>query len=133
MEDKDEWVFYKEIEWDDKKYNQFNVDTRDFHCGYTQSPPHEDIKTLEKYPAFFYTKDELVSELDRLFEESGGEGEWRFLGLVSQDKRVQGWNLKYLRIYRHGDKFVVCNSYHEAIRKDILASPLIDKDLINHH
>lgn len=133
MEDKEEWVFYKEIDWNDTKYNQFNIDTRDFYCGYTQSESHHDIKTLEKYPAFFFTEDELKNQLNRLFEESGGEGEWRFLELVSNDKRVKNWKLKYLRIYREEKGFIICNSDFEAIRKDILSAPMIDEELLNHH
>jgi hypothetical protein len=34
MVEQDEWVFFRDIDWEDEKFNVFSVDTRDFHCGY---------------------------------------------------------------------------------------------------
>ena len=49
MEEHNAWVFFKKIDWHDPKFNRFNVDTRDFHCGYTfNAETHTDIATLEK-------------------------------------------------------------------------------------
>jgi len=54
MKEKDEWVHYLEIEWDDKENNRFNVDTRDFHVGYRlEETRHKDIDIIKKYPDFF--------------------------------------------------------------------------------
>lgn len=133
MEEKDEWVFYKEIIWDDPKNNMFNVDTRDFHTGYLFSEKtHKDFKTLSKYKHFFFTQEELVVLIDRLFKESGGVGEWRMLDLESKDNRVRNWNLKYLRIFRTELGFLVCNSHYVAIPKDILSSK-VEQEYLSHH
>jgi hypothetical protein len=122
MEEQDEWVFYKDIDWNDVNFNRFNVDTRDFHCGYNLTKEiHKDYSTISKYDKFFFTEDELKALLDRLFEESGGVKEWRMLSLKSIDERVLNWNIKYLRIWRTEKGFVVCNSNHEAIPKHILS------------
>ena len=43
------------------------------------------------------------------------------LSLISNDQRVLGWDLKYLRIYRTDLGLIVCNKQHLAIPKDILA------------
>lgn len=122
MEEQDEWVFYKYIDWNCPNFNRFNVDTRDFHCGYNLTDElHKDYGTISKYNKFFFTEDELKALLDRLFEESGGVVEWRMLSLKSIDERVLNWNIKYLRIWRTEKGFIVCNSYHQAIPKEILS------------
>ena len=48
MKEKEEWVFFKEIEWNDPKFNRFSIDTRDFHCGYHwQDKNHNDWEKLK--------------------------------------------------------------------------------------
>lgn len=54
MEEKDEWVFFREIDWNCPKNNSFSIDTRDFHCGYKwKDVPHNDFDTLKKISSFF--------------------------------------------------------------------------------
>lgn len=133
MEHQNEWVFFKDIEWNDPKFNQFNVDTRDFHVGYRKEDKyHPDWEIIKKYDKFFLTSEELVKEIERLYKESGGKGEWRMMDLDNKDGRVTGWGLKYLRIWRTDKGFLVCNSYHKAIPKDVLKSP-VNKKYLNHH
>jgi hypothetical protein len=117
MVERDGWVFFKNIDWDCPKNNRFNIDTRDFCCGYRWTDDeHKDLSTLLKSKQkFFHTKDELVSLLERLFDESGGEGKWRMLSLGSD-----GWSLKYLRVQRYEQGFLVCNSNEVALNKEFL-------------
>ena len=130
MEEKDEWVFFKDIDWECSKNNRFNVDTRDFHCGYNwTNESHPDWSKIGGLDKFFFTKEEMVSEIERLFEESGGVKKWRFLELESSDNRVKYWNLKYLRIWRTEKGFLICNQEHRAIPKDILNSKVNKKSL----
>jgi len=122
MKEQNEWVFFKDIDWNCPKNNRFNVDTRDFHCGYNfKKELHIDYPTVSKYVKFFYSEEELKKEIERLYNESGGKGEWRMLELISNDGRVKNWNLKYLRIWRTEKGFLVCNSDNKAIPKDILS------------
>jgi hypothetical protein len=133
MEKQNEWVFFKDIDWNCQKNNNFNIDTRDFHVGYNfNEKPHKDWLTISKYNHFFLTENELKEVLNRLFEESGGVGEWRMMDLIADDNRVRNWNLKYLRIYRTEKGFLVCNSEHQAIRKELLNSK-VDKHYLCHH
>lgn len=130
MEPKDEWVFFKEIDWECTKNNRFYVDTRDFHCGYIWNDQvHPDWMTIKKYNHFFLTKDELVNLLERYYIESGGDGEWRYFSL---DTYNQGWNLKYLRIMRTELGFIVCDDNLKVLKKDILNGKVSQKHL-NHH
>ncbi len=130
MEPKEEWVFFREIDWLCSKNNRFNVDTRDFHCGYFwDEEDHKDITTLKNYPHFFYTLEELQAILERLFEESGGAVGWRFLSL---DTYPQGWDLKYLRIYRTELGFIICDEDKKALKKEIFEGK-INKDVLNAH
>jgi hypothetical protein len=130
MEEQNSWVFFQNIDWSCPKFNVFNVDTRDFHCGYYfRKNHHGDWHTIQKYPHFFLTQEELISLLERYFTESGGIGEWRYFALKNYDK---GWNLKYLRIYRTELGFVVCDSEHRALKKEILKGEVSPKHL-NHH
>lgn len=129
-----DWKKYTEVEWNNPNYNKFHIDTRDFHCSMDLDPePHDDYQTLSKNKErFFFTEDELKSEIDRLYNESGGEGNWRMLYLESEDSRVIGWKLKYIRIFRTDLGFIVCNSYNKAIPKDILSSK-VGQEHLNHH
>ena len=88
MEDSSEWIKYDLLDFEDPKYNQYNIDTRDFHAGYryidkikfgnisTMSP-----KVLE---TFIIDQETLKSLLFRYFYESGGEREWAFFLLGDQ-------------------------------------------------
>lgn len=117
MEEKDEWVFFREIDWNCPNNNVFWIDTRDFCCGYDfRDIPHEDFDKLKKYPHFFLTHEELVQLIERYFTESGGEQEWRFFNLEG----IDNWNMKYIRIARTELGYIVCNSNWTALRKDIL-------------
>jgi hypothetical protein len=127
MEEQNDWVFFRDIDWNCPKNNRFSVDTRDFHCGYTfKDELHPDYSTISKYERFFFTEDELKQEIERLYQESGGEKEWRLLELVSNDPRVKNWNLKYLRVWRTEKGFLICNSGNKALSKDLLSCS-IDK------
>lgn len=127
MEEQNEWVFFKKIDWDDPKFNRFHVDTRDFHCGYVfVEEIHKDIATLEKNKDdFFHTREELEALLERYFTESGGEMKWRFFNLEG----MENWSMKYIRIIRTDLEFLVCNNHYRALRKDKLAKPIEKKYL----
>jgi len=124
MEEKDEWIPYQELDFDCLKNNNFWIDTRDFHAGYKwEDKPHKDIHKLKKYDSFFFTKKEVVELLDRLFKESGGVKDWRFLSLEGLGN---GWELKYIRIQRiEDDKFLICDSDWKALRKEKLDTPVL--------
>jgi hypothetical protein len=129
MKEENEWVFYKDIEWDDPKFNVFSIDTRDFHCGYRlEENPHKDIDTLKKYPEFFHTEDELKALINRYYDESGGNAKWRFFYLEG----VDNWGMKYIRIWKTELGFVVCNSDNRALKKDFL-SVKVAQDHLNAH
>lgn len=123
MKEQREWIPYSDLDWDDKKFNVFSIDTRDFHAGYRhEKKQHEDLDTLSKYPDFFHTKEEVIELMDRYYTESGGEQEWRFFNLVG----IQNWNMKYIRIWRSNLGFIVCNSGNRAMKKDLLGNK-VDK------
>lgn len=132
MEAKDEWVFFREIDWNDPKNNKLHIDTRDFHCGYFyKEEKHPDWKTIKKYNHFFFTEEELKKVIERLYIESGGKGGWRFLVLKSHDRKVLDWNLKYIRIWRTEKGFLICNRKNQAISEKVLRSE-VDKEHLNY-
>lgn len=121
MKEQNEWIPYKELDLNDKEYNVFSIDTRDFHSGYRfEKNNHPDYETIKNYPHFFHTEEEIWQLLDRYFEESGGKGKWRFFMIEGMDN----WNMKYIRIWRTDLGFVVCNSKHQALSKQILNAPV---------
>ena len=124
MVEKDEWIPYTELDFDCQNNNKFWVDTRDFHAGYTWcDKPRVDLVKLNKYPTFFYTKYEIISLLDRLYTESGGDKNWRFLSVNGYGEH---WVLKYIRIHRLDDNiFLVCDSEWRALRKSIIDQPVV--------
>lgn len=118
----DDWVYFEQIDWNCPGNNRFNIDTRDFHtwCFFSEEQ-HPDFYTLNKYRnRFFHSEEELKEVITRLYNESGGKGEWRCLILTSEDRRVTDWNLKYIRIWRTEKGFILCNSENEALTKDLL-------------
>lgn len=128
MEEQEQWVHYTKIDWNDEKFNFFSIDTRDFHCGYNNAV-HKNLSTLKNtITIFFHTEQEVKDLLNRLFKESGGDGEWRMIDLQT----VKNWRLKYIRIYRTEFGFLVCDSYSYALRKSILAEK-VDQEHLNFH
>jgi hypothetical protein len=112
-----DWIFFKNIDWNNSKANRFSIDTRDFHClAIFNEIPHKDYDTLSKYDHFFFTEEELKTLIDRFFSESGGEKDWRFFTLET----MQNWGLKYIRIARTEKGFIVCNSDWKALSKEVL-------------
>lgn len=132
MEQQNKWVFFQDIDWNCQNNNRFNIDTRDFHCGYYFSEEkHPDFETLSKYNKFFFTEEELKKEIERIYNESGGKGEWRRLTLNSNDGRVNNWSMKYLRIWRTEKGFIICNLDNKAIPKDILSCS-VNQEYLHH-
>jgi hypothetical protein len=121
-----DWKHYTEIDFSDKNYYKFNIDTRDFHCGCQTlediDEPLKVFEALKKNPnKFVLSKDELLLTIDRLYNESGGKGRWRYLMLDSPCTRNGNWRLKYLRIVRFEDGFIICNSDNYALSKEVLS------------
>jgi hypothetical protein len=121
-----DWKHYTEIDFSDKNYYKFNIDTRDFHCGCQTLEdfvePLKVFEALKKNPnKFVLSKDELLLTIDRLYNESGGKGRWRYLMLDSPCTRNGNWRLKYLRIVRFEDGFIICNSDNYALSKEVLS------------
>lgn len=134
MKQKDSWIKFDELEFSDSENNRFNIDTRDFHAGYSyQDEIYPDLNKIQKYPDFFFTEEELIVFLNNLYIEAGSQAEWRFLELINIDGRVRNWRLKYLRIWRvETDKFIVCNCDQQAIPKRILNSK-VNQETLNAH
>lgn len=123
MEQQNSWVFFKDIDFLDKKFNQFSIYTRDFHCGYKweedfKRKVEKDYNKIEKNSKnFFHTEEELKGVLTRFYDESGGLKEWRFFSLIGYG---ENWQLKYLRIFRTELGFLICDDNYFALNKEIL-------------
>lgn len=138
MDRVDPWKPYKSIDFSDESIVRYSVDTRDFHCAPNDDPD----ATLKKIPAaldnhpdrFYHTAEEIVQVLDRLYNESGGEGDWRCLWFKENStiprKVSYNWNLKYLRIYRLPKGLVIANNNEYILRKEFLQGEL-DQELLN--
>lgn len=123
----DEWIFFKDVDFSDKKILQYHVDTRDFHCltRTEKSDKVPDINILSKYPErFFYSAEEVKNLLDRFYTESGGEKDWRFFFL----KSVKDWSMKYIRIYRIEQGLIVCTKDNHALKKETTNAEVGKKD-----
>lgn len=120
MED-DGWYPFKTLDWDNPKAKFYHIDTRDF-CGTinTQSIVEEKIQGIEtirkQLDKFLCSKDDILAYLNRYFEQSGGEKEWRFFML----KGIENWSLKYIRIAKIEEGFIVCNKDFRALNRDVL-------------
>lgn len=132
-----DWKLYSEIDFSDTEILKINIDTRDFHCS-TQTIkddilPFKSFSAFDKNPSrFTHTKDELIELLDRLYKESGGKGKWRYLMLDSPSKGTGNWDMKYLRVFKLDDYFVVCNSNDYALSKENLSFP-VNQEFLHCH
>jgi hypothetical protein len=138
----DNWKYFKDIDFSDENIVIYNIDTRDFYCAILTKQQAErsdssikklDTTKIDKYPIpyFYHTEKEIKGMIERLWRESGGDGEWRMLSLKSQNKNVRNWNLKYIRIARTEKGFLVCNTYGYIINKNDLSDP-IEQEYLNH-
>ena len=133
--EKNEWVFFRDIDFNDPDINQFNIDTRDFHVGYTVESGIEqlNLNKIYKYDHFFHTTEEVLHTLNLLFEGSGGRVTWRSLYLTGDAARFcSGWELKYLRIIRTEKGWVICNNNYRALSKSVLSCP-INLEVLHAH
>lgn len=136
------WKYYEDVDFSDENIARYNIDTRDFYCAVQTKAEVEqtdalieklDTKLIDTYPIakFYHTEQEVKALIERLWRESGGDGEWRMLSLKSKNKNVTNWNLKYIRIVRTEKGFLVCNSYGAIISKNDLSDP-IEQEYLNH-
>jgi hypothetical protein len=136
------WTYYEDLDFSKEESIRFNIDTRDFYCGVqTQSEiesslnviPNLDTTIIDKFPTdvYYHTEQEVKDFLSKLVKESGGDGEWRMLSLISKNPNVSNWKLKYIRITRTEKGFVVCNRDNYPISKEVLSEP-VEKQYLNH-
>lgn len=129
MEQTNSWIPFQEIDFSNKEMNHFYVDTRDFYCisGKEGDKGKINWDKLMKYPErFFVNLEELQSFLVRIYNESGGEKEWRFLQFESPFNDSY-WKFKYIRIYRVSlniDLFVICDKDSFTLHNDILETKI---------
>jgi hypothetical protein len=119
------WKFFKEIEFNDNSIILFNVDTRDFYVDTVINLNLDlDHNKLEYFlnDCDYFTGDEALKLLNRLYLGSGGEKKWRTLRL---EDTGNNWRLKYLRIYRTPKGLVICDRNSIALRKNELNGKII--------
>lgn len=126
------WIPFAAVNFDDKSMNTFHLDTRDFFMSRSSLRKELELVKTRKYPyKYFHTSEELKALLNRLFTESGGPVGWRCLELTNVF-RTQNWEMKYIRIVRTSDGFIVCNDSYFVFNKHDLAQP-VSKAHLNAH
>lgn len=99
----DKWIEYTKL---DLKFNLTRIDTRDFH-GYNDDCSNKEMKVIfDKIKLKYrddnedscYTEQEIKDYINKLYIESGGKANWRFLSFL--DNKKCGWIYKYLNIYK---------------------------------
>lgn len=102
----------KDVNFEDKNIMAIHIDTRDFSVFCDQKEDEMSIKYADKNykKDFCFTIEEVKNIIFRLFQESGGEKKYRLLCLENMSI---GWELKYLRFYKIGTKFLACNRNNE--------------------
>lgn len=132
------WIHYSKFDFKDQNIKQYHVDTRDFHI-HTDTELKTDfdltkILTKKNKPNFFFTPEEVKEILDKLFNESGGDGQWRMLTLIEPSDRSYSanWQLKYIRIYWTVYGFLMCNHKSYPYSRHIWYCPIDQKHLSKH-
>lgn len=131
------WINFESFTLDSPKFHSWHIDTRSFEV---LAVPNKAIirysEAMLKNPdLFFFSAQELSAALAKLYAESGGEVKWRclYFSHAGADKVNANWGLKYLKIFRTADGFVVFNANNYAISKNHLLNFSIKKNLLNAH
>lgn len=130
IENENPWIPFQEVDFYDESIIQFHVDTRDFHCktnkvDLTNLGDKINWEKISKYPdRFYFNTEEVLFLLNRLYQDSGGEKEWRML--VLDTPKWNFWEFKYIRIYRIVNNiFLICNKDSYAYKKEILDTVVV--------
>lgn len=129
------WKPYFEVDFTDESITHYSIDTRDFHTHVSSDAVEvPSANKLKKDPSkYYHTIEELKALIHRLFTESGGAVEWRFLSLEGDaTHQTSNWQLKYIRIYRTPHGFLVCNNDKFIMGKSMLAEPVKQRHLNAH-
>lgn len=96
------WLKHTDVDFEDESIIAYHIDTRDFHVSTNDHLPAIDLFKTRKNPdEYFFTPEEVKLLIQRYYEESGGEGDWRMFSLDGSGRhRTEGWQLKYIRVYR---------------------------------
>lgn len=128
------WKPFQEVDFEDQTILQYHIDTRDFYCKTNNYPlisvgDKINWEKITKYPErFYFTLEELQYFINRIYKESGEEGEWRML--ILDIPRGENWNLKYIRIYRIVNNiFIICNKDSYALKQEILDAKVVTEYL----
>lgn len=136
------WVKHTNIDFADESIIAYHIDTRDFHVSTNNYlPPIDLFKTRKNPDQYFFTPEEIKELIERYYNQSGGDGEWRMFSLEGSGRqKTEGWQLKYIRIHRlkhrmyKGKQALVI--YDERSKflftKDILNNS-VNQEFLNHH
>jgi len=99
------WIKHSEVDFAQGNEHEnlaFHIDTRDFRVSMNGYLPSIDLFCTRKNPDdFFFTPQEVKDLIERLYQESEGDNEWRMLTLEGSAERfTSSWQLKYIRVYR---------------------------------
>lgn len=131
-----DWKPFQIVNFSDEKILQYHIDTRDFHC--TTNVDAEiikfDLSKIDKTPErFYHTPEEVMEVITRLYDESGGENEWRYIHFEGEGNRIsENWAMKYIRVYRLEKGLLVCTKDSRAINKDVLKCKINQEHLSAH-
>lgn len=123
----DRWKHFTKVDFSNRDIKQFHIDTRSFYCLECIYKSDISFKLLEDKPWLFLLSEQELIQLIRRYEyQSGGVGSWRFFTLKGYNN---SWNLKYLRVVRYKDWFLVCTKDHFPLKKDVIYTD-VDDDVV---
>lgn len=122
---------------DFSKDGMYSIDTRDFYIGFVDIDELPDSSPIYLKHKFKYSHklEDVIEQLKRLREESGGSDEdsWRYLNLIGY-KSPSGW-LKYIRFIKTGDVVRVFEYSNDKIYElhSTDLKRVVDKEFLNYH
>lgn len=151
LHESNSWVNVQKLKLEDipDETTCINVDTRDFAITCSFRPITADYydknsgnskQNFRAYPLlidpkikpeFLITKEQVIDFLKMLDEISKDEddSDWRFLDFDLPNCHYNGWDFKYLRIFKHTkiNAFVVCTDTLKAVHWQDLNSKTLKK------
>lgn len=134
----DPWISHKDLKVT-KDMVAIHVDTRDFSLVTSTDDSVKvniDLKIVGD-PKFSFTTQQVKAVINKLYKESGGEKDWRFLHFIDESKKLiigGNWQFKYLSFYKCKPNTWICKPREDlpATKKEVF-DLMVFGDLMASH
>lgn len=126
------WIPLDEVIFDDT-IEVLHCDTRDFGCSIGK---YENEKPYQLTEGYVFTIEQVKEILFKLYNESGGNVEWRMLSFEKDKNDRSGWDWKYIRVFKTDKGYGIGHSWREQmtfVKKQFFKHHTVNQKYLNAH